>query len=212
MARSRTAKRARGAEALAPEIRAAGAALLVVGRAGRVLGSSGWEDLFGDPPPDVLPTGGDSGIDLLDSVVSIAEEVARRGGATSRVVPISLDRHRYYSLLAGPLPQADGGTGIAILAMEITDAFRAGPKEGQAIRQLGHDLRTPLTSMGGAVELLQGGRLGSLTPEQGKLIGMVQQGLDLMLSLIDEATLSYRAAAGAESGSGDPAAGEGAAR
>ena len=212
MTRSRTAKRARGAEALAPEIRAAGAALLVVGRAGRVLGSSGWVELFGDPPPDVLPTGGESGIDLLDSVVSIADEVARRGGTVSRVVPISLDRHRYYSLLAGPLPRADGGTEIAILAMEITDVFRAGPKEGQAIRQLGHDLRTPLTSMGGAVELLQGGRLGPLTPEQAKLIGMVQQGLDLMLSLIDEATLSYRAAAGAEPGSKDPAAGEGAAR
>jgi signal transduction histidine kinase len=212
MTRSRTAKRARGAEVLAPEVRAVGAALLVVDGGGRVLASTGWEDLFGDPPPDVLPTGGDSGIDLLDAIVSITAEVTRQARSVSRVVPVTLDRHRYYSLLAGPLPEADGHPATAVLALEITDAFRVGPKEGESIRQLGHDLRTPLTSMGGAVELLRKGQLGPLTPEQAKLISMVQQGLDLMLSLIDEATDRYRAAAGSDSESSGPGAEEGAAR
>jgi signal transduction histidine kinase len=113
-----------------------------------------------------------------------------------RYVEVSLDRRRTYSVAAGPF--ADGGQGpeTAVLVSEISDAFSAGPKEGEAIRQLGHDLRTPLTSMGGAVELLQTGRLGRLSPEQARLLGMLRQGLDLMLSLIDEATLPYRRAAG----------------
>jgi len=85
---------------------------------------------------------------------------------------------------------------MAVLASEITEAFTIAPREGQAIRDLGHDLRSPLTSLSGAVELLQSGRVGALTQEQDRLLGMMQQGLQMMLTLIDDATSPYRAAAG----------------
>ncbi len=72
--------------------------------------------------------------------------------------------------------------------------FGLGPGEGDSIRQLTHDLRTPLSSMSGAVELLEAGRLGQLTPEQTKLLGMLGKGMQMMLSLLDDASARARAA------------------
>ena len=50
--------------------------------------------------------------------------------------------------------------------------------------------------MSGAVELLQSGRIGEVSPEQGRLLSMLRKGLDMMLALIDRATEDYRRSAG----------------
>src|SRR5438093_474219 len=82
-------------------------------------------------------------------------------------------------------PNGDGGR--AALVPEITDAFGVGPREGDSIRELAHDLRTPLAWMSGAVELLESGRLGRLTADQVRLLDMLGKGLQMMLTLIDDA-------------------------
>ncbi len=188
----------KGRIAPSPELQAAGAALLLVDERGTVLGSAGWKEAFGDPAPAVIRDGGGDGEALLEAVASIVAEARQRRGRVRRCVEISLDRHRTYSISAGPVAGDGPEPETAVLALDITDGFRAGPKEGEAIRQLGHDLRSPLTSMSGAVEMLQMGRLGRLSAEQTRLVGMLQQGIELMLSLIDEATVHYRAAAGCD--------------
>src|SRR4029077_4181609 len=86
------------------------------------------------------------------------------------------------------------------LVLDITEAFGLGPREGDSIRELAHDLRTPLASMSGAVELLESGRLGQLTPEQARLLGMLGKGMQMMLSLIDDATARAKAAQAADGG------------
>jgi signal transduction histidine kinase len=68
---------------------------------------------------------------------------------------------------------------------------QASVAEGKVIRALGHDLRTPLTSISGAVELLQSGRLGGLEPPQEKVLGLMAKGVENMVRLIDEATAPY---------------------
>ncbi len=189
----------------APEMEGVRAALLVVDERGVVAQASGWEELFGAPAPSRMPSpGGDDA--LVGTVAEAVEEARRRGGPVRRLATITLDRHRYYSVSAGPAGPGAEGRGTAVLVVEITDAFKTGPKEGEEIRQLGHDLRTPLTSMSGAVELLQSGRLGALTPEQERLLGMLQQGMQMMLTLIEDATEAYRATAREEAGRGDRAA------
>ena len=52
--------------------------------------------------------------------------------------------------------------------------------------------------MSGAVELLESGRLGQLTPEQTRLLGMLGKGMLMMLSLIDDATARAKAAQAAD--------------
>lgn len=187
-----------GAQAGDPGLPLPGAALLIVDEAGAITRAAGWEDLAGSPPPAALPPAGESSDALIEAVAETVAEARKRRGLWRRFVEVETERRRYYAIAAHPQPRAgDGGTPrMAVLASEITEAFTIAPREGQAIRDLGHDLRSPLTSLSGAVELLQSGRVGALTQEQDRLLGMMQQGLQMMLTLIDDATSPYRAAAG----------------
>jgi signal transduction histidine kinase len=183
------------------------AALLVVSAAGEVTRSMGWDRVVGSRAPEKIRRGSaeaasdDPEDALLDSIAVAVHESRRVAGPVRKVAEVSSDKARYYSISAGPARGSDDET--AILVVEITEAFKVGPREGDSIRQLGHDLRTPLTSMGGAVELLQSGRLGELTAEQNRLLGMLQQGMQMMLTLIDEATEPYRAEARSSGGGGN---------
>jgi hypothetical protein len=185
-----------------PDLEAVGAAMLAVDDAGRIVSDAGWQNLIGSPAPDRLPEGGSGEDGLLEMVGAALEEAKGIDGSVNRVAHIDLDRRRYYFIAAGPIAGAGNGRkGCAssyspVLVTEITGAFKAGPKEGEEIRQLAHDLRSPMTSMSGAVELLQSGRIGQVTPEQGRLLSMLRKGIDMMLVLIDRATEEYRRSAG----------------
>lgn len=174
------------------EMESVGAAVVVVDGSGSVVRASGWEKVANAPVPSRIPPGDDLPDQLLDGIAAAIDEARRRSGPTRRLVGVELDKRRFYSVSAGPLDASGGRT--AALILEITDAFGLGPREGDSIRELSHDLRTPLASMSGAVELLESGRLGQLTPEQTRLLGMLGKGMQMMLSLIDDASARAKAA------------------
>ena len=174
------------------EMESVGAAVVVVDGSGTVVRVSGWEKVANAPAPSRIPPGDDLPDQLLEGIAAAIDEARRLCGPTRRVVGVELDKRRFYSVSAGPLGPAGGPT--AALILEITDAFGLGPREGDSIRELSHDLRTPLASMSGAVELLESGRLGQLTPEQIRLLGMLGKGMQMMLTLIDDASARARAA------------------
>jgi signal transduction histidine kinase len=170
------------------EFEALGAALVVVDLDGTVIEAPGWEKSVGSPPPARIPSEEEGPEELLLGVAAALEEGRRRAGPCRRMVTVELDRKRCYSVAAGPLLSGHPAGRAAAIVMEITDALEVGPREGDAMRQLTHDLRTPLTSISGATELLVSGRLGRLTSEQAPLLEVLQKGLQLMLSLIGEAS------------------------
>ena len=173
------------------------AAVVVVDRAGSVLTTSGWEKTAGTPVPLRIPPGDDTPDQLLDGIAAAIDEARRLAGPTRRVIAVELDKRRFYSVSAGPVGNRTDSRAAA-LVLEITDAFGLGPREGDSIRELAHDLRTPLASMSGAVELLESGRLGRLTTEQAKLLAMLAKGMQMMLTLIDDASSRAKAAQAAD--------------
>jgi signal transduction histidine kinase len=189
----------------AAEVSAAGAALLVVDEGRGVVRSSGWDRLFGTPVPERIPApaSGDEDDELLGAIARALEEADRSGEVAHAYVVVSLDRKRRYAVSAGRIghnggatggahPRNGGGRVTAVLVDDISDSFRVSPAEGEVVRQLAHDLRTPLTSLGGAVELMQSGRLGAIRPEHERLLTIMQKGIDLMLTRINEAAAPYR--------------------
>ena len=186
--------RGRPAEGAAPETRGLGAALLIVGAAGEVRRAEGWEEVMGSPVPESLHGVDGTPAELAEALDGVVAEARRGRCPARRVVRVDLDRKRYYVVAAGPLPgKAPDGGEVSAMVLEITEGFVIGPREGDELRQLAHDLRTPLASMSGAVELLESGRLGQITAEQTRLLGMLQSGMQMMLSLLDDASARARA-------------------
>jgi signal transduction histidine kinase len=183
------------------------AVCLLVDDSGGVVQSHGWEMLSIDPPPRSIPDPGSEADPIVDGIAQAVSEARGRGVAARRRVECSLEKPRLYSIVAAPLPGRPAGRMVVTIAE--TDDPQASAAEGRVIRQLGHDLRTPLTSISGAVELMQSGRLGPIQPQQERVLGMMEKGVEAMVRLIDEATAPYRkdkdliAALGLDTGSDD---------
>jgi len=167
------------------------AAFLVVHGRGGVLEVSGWEALSLQPAPQVITAPSEGDEPILAGIAAAVAGARRSKRPTLRLVEVTLDRAYTYVITAAPLPGSEKSPRIAVTVAE-TGPPEAGSAEGKVIRQLGHDLRTPLTSISGAVELLQSGRLGGLQEGQVKVVGLMQKGADALLKLIDEATAPYR--------------------
>ena len=176
-----------------PEKGATVAFLLINARDG-VVEATGWEALSLDPAPQAIPPSDDISNTENPILRGIAEAVSavRRGRRPSvRLVEVALERAHVYVIAAAPLP-GNGRSGSIAVTVAETGPPEAGSAEGKVIRQLGHDLRTPLTSISGAIELLQSGRLGTLQEGQVKVVGLMEKGAQALLRLIDDATAAYR--------------------
>jgi signal transduction histidine kinase len=171
-----------------------GLAVVVVDHDGRVVEAPGWERAFGLAAPVCLESGSESTDGLLNGLSAVLDECRRSAGPVRRLLAVPLDRVRYYAVSAARL-RGDAARGRrAILVQEITQGMELGPREGDALRQLAHDLRSPLTSMQGAIDLLQAGRVGQVTADQSRLLGMLQKSLEMMLSLVEDASARARKA------------------
>lgn len=179
---------------------AIGAAALALGATNDVLAASGWDTIVGVPAPARLPAEDAGPEALVEPLLAVIVESRRLERPAHRVVRVDVDRKRYYVVAAGPAAGDPRGAEVVAFVLEVTEGFTVSPQEGDEIRQLSHDLRTPLTSMSGAVELLESGRLGQVTAEQNRLLGMLQDGMQMMLSLIDDASARAKAAQAAGKG------------
>ncbi|HET8948498.1 MAG TPA: histidine kinase dimerization/phospho-acceptor domain-containing protein [Candidatus Polarisedimenticolia bacterium] len=172
------------------ESRGTAAFLLVNGR-GAVIEATGWEALSLEPVPTVIADPSDGDEPILAGIAGAVAGARRSRRPTLRLVEVPLERVHTFVIAAAPLPGPGRSGSIAVTIAE-TGPPEAGSAEGKVIRQLGHDLRTPLTSISGAIELLQSGRLGGLQEGQTKVVGLMQKGADALLRVIDQATAAYR--------------------
>ncbi|HKQ96630.1 MAG TPA: histidine kinase dimerization/phospho-acceptor domain-containing protein [Candidatus Polarisedimenticolia bacterium] len=173
----------------APGARAA--AFLIVDAEGLVTTIEGWETLAIDVPPTSLAPNGDYDSPLPRGLAALAAAARTSNRPEAEVFEVTTDREHFYAAVASPLPGPGRATRVALSVTE-TDPPQATDAEGRIIRQLGHDLRTPLTSISGGVELMQSGRLGGLQPQQERILGLMAKGVESMARQIDEATAPYR--------------------
>ncbi len=85
---------------------------------------------------------------------------------------------RFYWIGIGPMGDLDSPRSLRIMMLQdITGLLTASPHLNKILSQLRHDLRSPLTSIGGAAELLLSGRVGPLRGPQGRLVEIVMEGV-----------------------------------
>ena len=81
-----------------------------------------------------------------------------------------------------PLP-----SGRLFIVFDLTQHLQGYEPVRRMISQLAHDLRSPLTSISGAAELLLSGRVGALPSMQERLVKIVDDGAERMAIIISKA-------------------------
>ncbi len=85
---------------------------------------------------------------------------------------------------------ADGGTLVTVEPVEQSE--RVDERVRQFVAHLTHDLRTPLTSLMGASDLLLSGRVGDTDDErQARLLRIVSESTERMANLLNEITSRF---------------------
>ena len=97
-------------------------------------------------------------------------------------------RHRHYVLVrTAPTRGPSGVERMAALVMDLTEALGESDLAGDFVRQVRHDLRGPLTSLRGAVDLLRTERVGRLEERQKKLIHLMDKSVQQMTDMLSGA-------------------------
>ena len=87
-------------------------------------------------------------------------------------------------VMASATPNPDGGVVVTLESMGSSDAVQQ--RVRQFVSHVTHDLRTPLTSIMGASDLLLSGRVGALEDRHARLLKIVGEGTQRMASLLSE--------------------------
>jgi signal transduction histidine kinase len=169
------------------------AAFLIVDEEGTVVRASGWEKTFGVPAPERIEPHAAGRDRLLACLMEAIAEAATTGALVRRTAEMD-DPPQRIDIAAASLAIGGGGASTAFL-VEPRGAGGETGAEGQAICGLEHDLRSPLTSISGAAELLETGRLGAINAQQARCLEVIHKGVDGLLRRLEAAAAPYRRAA-----------------
>ncbi len=180
--------------------REAPAACLIVHDDGEVVRASGWDRMFDIAAPEQIRPEVVQRDPLMAAVSEALLQAGETGGVAHSLVEIDRPGRAWVSIAAASLALG-GGAGTMVIIRSADDVVD--PAAGKAIRKLEHDLRSPLTSISGAAELLESGRLGELSQEQTRCLGVLQRGVESLLGMLVAAAAPFRLAAPLEN---DPSA------
>ena len=118
-------------------------------------------------------------------------EALRKAGEewvdTTRLVTLERQHRHYVLVLATITREGSGAERMAALVVDLTEALRESDLAGDFLGQVRHDLRGPLTSLRGAVDLLRTERVGRLQEQQKKLLNLMEKSVQLMTDMISGA-------------------------
>jgi signal transduction histidine kinase len=87
-------------------------------------------------------------------------------------------------------------TYVVFAAREISGVKKANRVRTNFVSMISHELRTPLNSVHGFVDLLLQGYMGALNEEQQKYLGYVQEGVQQLVSTVEDILLLTRSDSG----------------
>ena len=104
----------------------------------------------------------------------------------TKVVPVRIPERKFLRVHAMPYRPSESASGYLLT---FTDATREGEideMKSDFISVASHEMRTPMTSIKGSLELLLGGYAGELAPEATELMGICLTAVDRLVRLIND--------------------------
>lgn len=100
-----------------------------------------------------------------------------------------------FSVTVTPV-DGDEGPGVIVSGRDMTDVKVANRVRTNFVSMVSHELRTPLNSVHGFVELLLQGHMGELTEEQARYLGYAQEGVQQLMSIVEDILFMTRSDSG----------------
>jgi two-component system phosphate regulon sensor histidine kinase PhoR len=100
-----------------------------------------------------------------------------------------------YSVNAGPA-RMGGCAGAVIVARDLSALKVANAVRANFVSMVSHELRTPLNSVHGFIDLLMQGHMGTLTDEQRKYLGYAQEGVQQLMTIVEDILFMTRSDSG----------------
>lgn len=117
-------------------------------------------------------------------VGALADDAER---ISDHLVEYNTDRPLFFKEISQPLRRPDGVVlGRLFIYIEVTTEKEIDLKKSEFISIASHELRTPMTSIKGSLDLLLGGFAGELNQETQELLVIAQSGCDRLIRLIND--------------------------
>jgi len=105
------------------------------------------------------------------------------------------DHSREFIVSVTPVDQ-QYGAGVVFIANDMSTVKVANRVRANFVSMVSHELRTPLNSVHGFIDLLLQGHMGELTAEQHKYLGYAQEGVQQLVSIVEDILFMTRSDSG----------------
>ena len=129
---------------------------------------------------------GDSGGSIRGQFLDALGEALRMEKPLDRLLSFDDDRRRTFYLSVVPHMDAHGNRRMVAHLMDLSELVARGDLIADTLRQIRHDLRSPLTSLLGAIELMQTERVGRLEERQRRLLQIMEKAAQSMSGMVTE--------------------------
>ena len=100
-----------------------------------------------------------------------------------------------YAVSVTPI-KAEGRRIVVFSARDVSSLKVANSVRSNFVSMVSHELRTPLNSVHGFIDLLMQGHMGELTQEQKTYLGYTQEGVQQLISIVEDILLMTRSDSG----------------
>lgn len=105
------------------------------------------------------------------------------------------DASAEYTVNAGPA-RVGARPGAVFVAQDLSALKVANQVRANFVSMVSHELRTPLNSVHGFIDLLMQGHMGALSDEQHKYLGYAQQGVQQLMTIVEDILFMTRSDSG----------------
>ncbi len=156
------------------------------------------EDAIGQPCTQLLNCRNLNGTVLCGTSSCPLTRVIQRQQAIAHeevIIGDNPDHSREFIVSVTPVDQQDGA-GVVFIASDMSTVKVANRVRANFVSMVSHELRTPLNSVHGFIDLLLQGHMGELTEEQHKYLGYAQEGVQQLVSIVEDILFMTRSDSG----------------
>ncbi|MDO8682447.1 MAG: ATP-binding protein [Armatimonadota bacterium] len=155
--------------------------IVLVNRAAEEIMEVHAQDILGKSVATLRPT------ELRKALLNIVRQQTEPTGVELQLREVKIEvGQKIVRVSASPITTAGQYQGLAMALQDITAEEELGRAKAEFVSTVGHELKTPLTSLKGSIGLALGQAAGAVEPKVRELLGIAENNLNRLIRLVDD--------------------------